>query len=182
MMKPAVFMDRDGTIIEHVHYLREPDRVMLLPGAARAMRLMSEKGYLLFVVSNQSGVGRGLITESEFSAVHQVFADKLHAEGVVIAEFCYCFHRPEDECNCRKPKIGNLPRAFGQTPLDWARSFTVGDNDCDLRLADSLGGHAYLVLTGGGEATLKQLELEGRAGLYPSFPDLLAVAQHLPVY
>ena len=112
-MKPvAVFLDRDGTIIEDAHYITDPDKVVLLPNAIEGLRLMSKKGYLLYIISNQSGVGQGIISEDDFLSVHQRVCELLQKESVPINEFLFCFHHPEDGCHCRKPQTGLVPRRF----------------------------------------------------------------------
>jgi histidinol-phosphate phosphatase family protein len=178
--RPAVFLDRDGTIIEDAHYVRDPEKVILLPGAAAALRTMRDKGYLLFVISNQSGVGRGIISDSQFEAVHRRFCELLAAEGVEINQFLYCFHRPEDDCGCRKPRAGLIPREFDGVPLAWDRSFTVGDKDCDLFLARPIGAKSYLVLSGKGAATWNELKDSKQASEFKVFETLGQVAADLP--
>jgi D-glycero-D-manno-heptose 1,7-bisphosphate phosphatase len=178
----AVFLDRDGTIIEDLHYPREPEKVSLTPNASEGLRLMNSKGYLLFVVSNQSGVGRGIIKDNEFKAVHEKTCELLKAQNVEIAEFAYCFHLPEDHCSCRKPKPGLVLPQFQGHPIDFARSFVVGDKECDLELADNIRASGNLVLTGKGAGTRERLRQLGLENKYRVFPDLLAVAESLPVH
>lgn len=176
----AVFLDRDGTIIEHVHYINDPKKVKLCENAARGLKALQEKGYLLFVVSNQSGVARGLITEQQFQAVHRKFCDLLEADQITIADFGYCFHHPQDECDCRKPKTALIPeKHLGQT-LDLKKSFVIGDNESDLLLAKNFGGTAYLILTGDGTKTLEQLKAKGEAGKYAIGKDLYSIALEIP--
>ncbi len=180
MRRAVVFLDRDGTIIEDVDYIREHEKVALLPNAAEGLKLMSEKGYLLFVVSNQSGIGRGLIKRDELDAVHSRFIALLSEKGVAIAGHGYCYHRPEEDCGCRKPKDGLIPRQLAGADVDFKASFTVGDKDTDLLLADSIGAAGFLVLTGKGTRTRTEMEpaVLKRFGVRP---DLLAVARDLPV-
>lgn len=178
--RAAVFLDRDGTIIEDRHYMNDPAQVTLIPGAAEALRTMAAKGYLLFVVSNQSGLSRGRISDDQFLAVHNRFCELLQAENCPIAEFAYCFHHPDDRCNCRKPAPGLVPRAFAGNHLDWMSSFTVGDKSCDVELAASIGGNGYLVLTGKGADTWKQLQHGSPVLGFRVLPDLGAVARDLP--
>ena len=178
--QPAVFLDRDGTIIEDLHYPREADRVRLCVNAIPGLKLFQEKGYLLFVISNQSGVGRGIIQDHEFKAVHERCYALLQAENIQVAEFEYCFHLPADECKCRKPEIGLIPKSFGGVPLDWAKSFTVGDKACDLELGINIGATPYLVLTGKGEKSQETLAASGKLTSYRIAADLLAVAESIP--
>lgn len=169
--RPAVFLDRDGTICVERDYPREPDRVALLPGAAEALRLLRAKGFLLFVVSNQSGVARGIIRPEEFEAVHRRVLALLDAAGAPVDGFGYCLHGPGDGCACRKPKTGLIPEAIAGHPVDRQGSYSVGDKACDLELGDALGARGCLVLTGHGVST--QAEVGER---YPVYPDLLAMA------
>lgn len=177
--KPAVFLDRDGTIIEDLHYPREADKVRLCSNAIAGMKRLQEKGFLLFVVSNQSGVGRGIIKDHEFKAVHDRTCELLKAEGVEIAEFEYCFHKPSDECRCRKPEIGLIPKMWNGTPLDWTKSYTVGDKLCDLELGENIGASPFLVLTGKGKASFEELKAEGKIDRYQVVADLLEFSKHV---
>lgn len=174
----AIFLDRDGTIIEDAHYVRETKDVVLLPNTGAGLRLMREKGYKLFVVSNQSGVGRGIISDDQFSAVHKKVGDLLKAEGIEIDEYEYCFHRPEDECSCRKPKTGLIPKSFQGEEIDRKASYVIGDSPCDVELGQNAGMMGVLVLTGKGQATLAKLTAESKAP--QCYPDILAFANSLP--
>ncbi len=178
--KAAVYMDRDGTIIEEQAYPKEPNLVRLLPNTGRALRTMEEKGYLLFVVSNQSGVGRGIITDEQFKAVHNRCCELLQQEKIHIAEFAYCFHRPDENCGCRKPMTGLVAKTFNGNKIDWSRSFMVGDKRSDLELADKMGAPGYLVLTGYGPDTAEELRANGSDRKYVICDDLLSVAEKIP--
>lgn len=157
----AIFLDRDGTIVEDMHYPKDPDQIRLLPEAIEGLKLMQQKGYTLFVVSNQSGVGRGIIRDSEFKAVHDKICALLKENEVEIEEFSYCFHHPDDRCKCRKPETGLIPREVAGSPVDFSESFVVGDKECDVRLGKNLGvKESFLVLTGKGEAESKKLKDE----------------------
>jgi D-glycero-D-manno-heptose 1,7-bisphosphate phosphatase len=173
----AVFLDRDGTIIEDAHYVRDPKDVVLVPQAVDGLKLLREKGYRLFVVSNQSGVGRGIISDEQFTAVHQKVCELLKAEGIEIDEYGYCFHRPEDECQCRKPQTGLIPKAFSGEKIDSELSFVVGDKDCDVELGEAAGMTGVLVLTGKGQETLKQMSQENKSPR--TFSNLLEFASSL---
>ncbi len=177
--QPAVFLDRDGTIIEDLHYPREPEKVRLCRNAIEGMKSVQSKGYLLFVVSNQSGVGRGIIKDHEFKAVHDKTCELLKAEGIEIAEFEYCFHKPSDECSCRKPEIGLIPKVWDGKGLDWAKSYTVGDKLCDLELGENIGASPYLVLTGKGQASFEELKAEGKIDRYKVVADLLEFSKQI---
>jgi histidinol-phosphate phosphatase family protein len=135
----AVLVDRDGTVIEDVGYPREPERVALLPGAAEALRAFAAAGLKVVVVSNQSGIGRGLITRAEAAAVHERFVELLADEGVELAGAYYCPHAPDDGCDCRKPAPGLLLRAADELGLDLGRSVMVGDKEADVEAGRRAG-------------------------------------------
>ena len=173
----AVFIDRDGTLVEERHYLRSPAEVVLVPGAAEALRRLRRAGFLLFVVSNQSGLGRGIIAPGEHDAVHRRFLELLASEGAEPDDVRYCPHAPEAQCPCRKPSTGMLPGDWQGEAVDWRRSVVIGDKPGDLELADNAKAGGYLVLSGHGRASLEAApEL---AGKYPVYPTILEVAKAL---
>jgi histidinol-phosphate phosphatase family protein len=143
--RPAVFLDRDGTLIEDTGYPRDPALVRLLPGAAHALRLLGEAGFLLVVVSNQSGVGRGLITPVEAAAVHARFVECLLGEGVRLSGAYYCPHTPGEGCPCRKPAPGLLLHAAAEHGIDLPNSFLVGDRPSDAEAAVRAGCRPVLL-------------------------------------
>lgn len=175
----AVFLDRDGTIIEDTHYPNDPKAVVPIPGAFEGLRELAGKGYLLFVVSNQSGVGRGVILDHQFQAVHARVCELLKENGVEIAEFSYCFHKPEDDCQCRKPRTGLIPKDFQGRSFDLAHSYVVGDRDIDLELGENIGAHSALVLSGKGQKTFDALSLTGSLE-HPAFASLADFAKTVP--
>ena len=148
---PAVFLDRDGTLIEDVGYPRDPAAVRLLDGAAPALAELAAAGFRLVVVSNQSGVGRGLIAPDEAERVHERFTAELASRGVALDGARYCPHAPEDGCDCRKPAPGLLLAAAAELGLDLSRSFAVGDRDRDVE-AGRRAGCTTVLLGGGGSA------------------------------
>lgn len=131
-MRGAVFLDRDGTIIEDGHYLADPDRVCLLPGAIAALQAFRACGLLLVVVSNQSGVPRGLITSDQHAAVDARVRSLLESHGVPLDGAYYCTHLPGDGCACRKPRPGMLLQAAHDLEVDCARSLMIGDKPSDI--------------------------------------------------
>jgi D-glycero-D-manno-heptose 1,7-bisphosphate phosphatase len=180
LVQAAIFVDRDGTIIEDLNYPKDPKKVTLISNAAEGLRLMKEKGYLIFVVSNQSGVGRGLITDVEFSQVHEKVCLLLQESRVEIDGFSYCFHHPQDKCLCRKPGIELIPKTFNHQPLSWEESFTVGDKISDVDLADNLKATGCLILTGKGQESLTDLKTKVGYNRVQVFTDLLAMARWIP--
>lgn len=166
-MKPIVILDRDGTLIEDRHYIRQAEDVVFFPGAFEALRTIQAKGYPLYLVSNQSGIGRGIISDTAFAQVHRRFNDLLKEQEIVFEEIAYCFHAPEENCPCRKPRTGLAPRSFRGEPIDWKRSFVVGDHEPDLGLGKALGAQTCLLLTGKG-STVKQNGIPGGVQVFES--------------
>lgn len=148
----AAFLDRDGTLIVEKHYLADPAGVELIAGAGAALRELRDAGYALIVVTNQSGLARGLIRPEEYAAVERRVAELLAAEGVTLDGVYHCPHHPEitGPCECRKPGLGLYRRAAAEHGVDLATSFYVGDRESDVLPALALGGTGYLVQTGYG--------------------------------
>jgi D-glycero-D-manno-heptose 1,7-bisphosphate phosphatase len=153
----AVFLDRDGTLIEEVGYLDRPTRVTLYPWAADAIRALNLAGLRLVLVTNQSGVARGFFTEATVDQVHRHIADRLALRGAHIDAYYYCPHHPDGSvprytraCDCRKPGRGLVDRAARELGVDPRRSFTVGDRWLDVALARTIGARGVLVRTGYG--------------------------------
>ena len=152
----AVFLDRDGTLNEEVGYLRRIEDLRLLPGAPEAVRLLNEAGFKVVVVTNQSGVARGLFTEAFVAEVHRAMSEILGCRGARIDRFYYCPHHPEgmgpyrQTCRCRKPEPGMLLRAAADLDLDLGRSYLVGDTPKDLEAARRAAVKGILVRTGYG--------------------------------
>ncbi len=160
--RPAVFLDRDGTINEQMGYVNHLDRFVLLPGVGAAIRRLNEAGLPVVVVSNQSGVARGYFPEELVGRVNRKMIDELAAEGARLDGIYYCPHHPRAEspdyridCDCRKPRPGLILRASEELGLDPARSFVVGDRISDIEAARRVGARAVLVLTGYGRGDLE---------------------------
>ena len=158
-MTPAVFLDRDGVIIEEVNYLSEVGQVRLLPGAAAAIARLNRRGLPVVVVTNQAGVARGKFPEERVEEVHAYLDLLLARGGARVDRYYYCPHHPEGElpayrtvCGCRKPRPGMLRQAAAELGLDLARSFLVGDKACDLEAGARAGCRTLLVRTGYGAA------------------------------
>lgn len=138
-LKRALFLDRDGTIIADRGYMRDPAQVELLPGAAEALRSLAADGWILVVISNQSGVGRGLIGVAEMDAVQDRFLAVMRGAGVAIDASYLCTHHPDENCTCRKPStlfIEEAARAYG---LDLGRSWMIGDRESDILCGRNAG-------------------------------------------
>ena len=150
-MKKAVFMDRDGVIIEQVAYLSSPEQVALIPGAAEALKLVHANGDAAVVISNQSGVGRGYFTVAAVEAAHARIQELLAPYGEKVDAFYYCPHAPEEHCTCRKPQPEMILRAAKELDLDVASSLMLGDRMSDLECGVNAGcAQSVLVRTGYG--------------------------------
>jgi histidinol-phosphate phosphatase family protein len=150
----AAFLDRDGTVIYERGDLGHPDGVELIPGSADAIRRLKEAGFLIVIVTNQSGIARGLFTEDDFRAVQGRMIEMLAAEGVTLDRVYFCPHHPDvgGPCDCRKPGQGMYRRAEKELGIDLSRSLYVGDRWRDVGVTEDVGGRAYLVATGAGGA------------------------------
>ncbi len=149
-LRPAVFLDRDGTLIEDRHYLSDPEGVVLLPGAGEAVARLNRAGLLLLLVTNQSGIGRGYFTEEAFAAVQARLAERLADRGARLDAVYHCPHAPDVDppCDCRKPSTGLFVRAAREHGVDLRRSFLIGDRSRDVEPARELGATGILVRTG----------------------------------
>jgi len=151
--RAAVFLDRDGTLIEEVGHLGEPERVVVLPGVPKALRRLADEGFALVVVSNQAGIARGLFTEEAVRAVSARAAELLAGEGAPELDGWYfCPHHPDftGACDCRKPAPGMLRRAAEEHGLELTASWMVGDHPIDAGAARAAGARPILVRTGHG--------------------------------
>jgi D-glycero-D-manno-heptose 1,7-bisphosphate phosphatase len=155
--RPAVFLDRDGTLIEEVNYLAHPDQVRLFAGAADAVRTLNARGVPVVVVTNQAGVARGYFPEARIAEVHARLDELLAAAGARVDGYYACPHHPDaaDEryrvaCGCRKPSPGLLRRAETELRLDLSRSCMIGDKESDLEAGARAGCRPILVRTGYG--------------------------------
>ena len=156
MSKRAVFLDRDGTIVDDPGFLHEPDKVKLLPGAAEAIRRLNDAGYRVIVVSNQSGIARGLYSVRDYEMVQERLGALLTAHGARIDAAYFCPHHPQfpgpggASCECRKPGLKLFQEAQAAFDIDFSRSWWIGDRLSDVQPALLVGGNAILVATGEG--------------------------------
>jgi len=151
----AVFLDKDGTLVEDVPYNVDPGRVRLMPGAAEGLQLLAAAGFRLFVISNQSGVARGYFAEEALAGVERRLREFLAGEGVALAGFAWCPHHPQGSvpayaiaCDCRKPSPGLVVRAAREHGLDLARSWFVGDILDDVEAGRRAGCRTVLIDNG----------------------------------
>jgi histidinol-phosphate phosphatase family protein len=142
-----VFLDRDGTLIDDLHYLADPARVRLIDGAADALRRLQTSGYAVVLVTNQSGIARGLVTRAQYDAVQQRLEALLSAAGTSLDGVYMCPHHPDvsGPCECRKPGPGLFLQAAADLELDLSRSVLIGDRWRDIAAATQLGARGMLV-------------------------------------
>ena len=177
MSRPAVFLDRDGTLVEELPYLHDPERLALMPGAAAALSALARAGFALVLVTNQAGVARGLYGEDAVERVHRRLGELLAAGGVALDGVYYCPHHPDGRvaayaraCRCRKPAPGMLEAAAGDLGLDLTASYLVGNDPVDVGAARAAGAAPVFVTTG---------QAAGRPppSSVPALPSLAAAAR-----
>jgi D-glycero-D-manno-heptose 1,7-bisphosphate phosphatase len=157
MSRPAVFLDRDGTLLEEAGYLDRLERLIFFPYTIDAVRLLNRAGLAVVVVTNQAGIARGIFKESFVAEAHGHITERFAAGGARVDGFYYCPHHPEavvpefrQTCDCRKPGPGMLTRAAADLDLALGRSFVVGDRWHDLEAGQRVGARTLLVRTGYG--------------------------------
>jgi D-glycero-D-manno-heptose 1,7-bisphosphate phosphatase len=158
-VRPAIFLDRDGTMIEDAGYLTRAEDIAFYPWTVDAIRALNRAGFTIVVVTNQSAIARGLLTEAGLAEIHERLDERLQAGGARVAAYYYCPHHPDGpvaayatKCDCRKPACGLVDRAVRDLDLDPARSFVVGDKWVDVGLARGVGAISVMVRTGYGAA------------------------------
>jgi D-glycero-D-manno-heptose 1,7-bisphosphate phosphatase len=165
-LRPAVFLDRDGTICEEMGYLNHVSRLHIFPFAGKAIARLNQAGLPVIVVTNQSGISRGIFPESLVTQIHARISQELSAAGARVDGYYYCTHTQQEDCGCRKPLPGLLEQAAREHSLRLDRSFVVGDRYADVELAHGVGGRGVLVLTGYGRG-----EYEWHQQKWPRQPD-----------
>jgi D-glycero-D-manno-heptose 1,7-bisphosphate phosphatase len=171
MSRPAVFLDRDGTLVEEAGYLDRLERLVFFPYSVDAVRLLNRANLAVVIVTNQAGIARGIFKDSFVAEAHRHIASRLSAGGARVDGFYYCPHHPEavieeyrKSCDCRKPQPGLLKRAASDLDLALDRSFVVGDRWHDLEAGERVGARGVLVRTGYG----KTEEASPHANVKPS--------------
>jgi D-glycero-D-manno-heptose 1,7-bisphosphate phosphatase len=170
--RPGIFLDRDGTIIVESNYLGDPKGAILEKDAVKGLVAMAAMGYPLIVVSNQSGIARGLFTDEHARAVNARVDALLLAQGVEILAWYFCPHDSQSSCDCRKPRPGMLIKAAREHDLDLGPSFIIGDKYSDLEAGAAVQVRGVLVRTGYGD---RQAEIARKAG-YTVCDDLIGAA------
>jgi D-glycero-D-manno-heptose 1,7-bisphosphate phosphatase len=176
LKKPAIFLDRDGTLTEEAGYINHPMRLRLIRGAAEAVRSCNDSGLLVVVVTNQAGVARGYFKEELIAVVHDKLRGMLAKEGAHLDAIYYCPHHPsvgppeyQVACNCRKPRPGMIEAACRDLPIDLERSYMVGDRISDSKFGHKLGLRTVMVMTGYGRG-----EYEFQRRTWTDSPDHIA--------
>ncbi len=183
MSRPAVLIDRDGTVNVNVHHLHRIEDLQLIPGAGEAIAKLNTAGYPVIVITNQSAVARGLLSERHLAKIHDTLQHLLSAFNAHIDGIYYCPHHPDEGegvyrtlCTCRKPAPGLLLQAAAEHDLDLTRSIMIGDNLSDLQAGWAAGCQSALVQTGYGEHTWANADRETQARVVYAGRDLADVA------
>ncbi len=186
MSRPAVFMDRDGTISEEVGYVNHLSRYRLLPRSLEAIRLINEAGLMAIVTTNQSGVARGYFSQDLVEAVHAHLLSLAAGAGARLDAIYYCPHHPAEgsppwraACDCRKPKPGMILRAAREHGIDLERSYVVGDSVVDIEAGAAAGVRGVLVLTGYGRGLLEHQKERFRTPPAHTADDLLEAVRFI---
>jgi D-glycero-D-manno-heptose 1,7-bisphosphate phosphatase len=156
-LKPAMFLDRDGVVIEDTNYVRSIDKVRLIPGSAEAIAALNRAGWTVAIATNQAGIARGLFSFETVNEIHEHLVELLRVYGAHVDGFYFCPHHPAGEvkeyrceCECRKPKPGMLLKAANELGIDLTRSWMIGDRISDLEAGSAVGCKTVLVRTGYG--------------------------------
>lgn len=147
-MIKAIFLDRDGTIVEDVGYVYKIEDFNLIPNATKGLKLL--KNYMLFIITNQSGIGRGYYKLKDFIEYNKNVLKELKKHNIKIGKTYYCPHKPEENCECRKPNTKLIKDAEKKFKIDLKKSFVIGDKKADIELGKNVGCKTILVLTGNG--------------------------------
>jgi len=173
MLKKAVFLDRDGTINEDSGYLSKPEQFIFLPQALEALAILRDCGFLLVLITNQSGIARGYFTVEDLELVHGHMCGLLQEKEIELAGIYYCPHHPQkglseyvQQCNCRKPGSALLQQAADELKIDLSSSYMIGDKASDLGAGWQAGCESILVLTGEGKKTFLQKDKWEKQPLY----------------
>ena len=152
----AVFNDRDGTITEDIGYVHKIEDFKFIKNAVKGLKLL--KDYKLFIVTNQSGIGRGHYTLKDFNNFNNHLINELNKNNIKIQKTYYCPHKQEENCSCRKPKIRFLKEAEEEYGIDLKKSYVIGDKKVDVELGRNANCSSILVLTGDGKKTRKEVK------------------------
>jgi D-glycero-D-manno-heptose 1,7-bisphosphate phosphatase len=171
-----VFLDRDGTLVHDAGYVHRVEDYRLLPGVVEALQTLRDAGFRFAIVTNQSGIGRGLYTADDFARFQEHLFDDLAARGITIEATYVCPHLPDADCTCRKPSPASIFDARDRFGIDVGASWVIGDHAVDVRLAANAGCSGVLLLTGHGVEEQAKL---GDTPVAAVVADLRAAAEHI---
>jgi heptosyltransferase-2 len=154
----AVFVDRDGTLIHDKNFISKVEDVEFIPGSIKAVKIFKDLDHKVVIVSNQSGIGRGILTKEIVDEVNEFILSQLRKEGLDVDGIYYCPHSPDDNCNCRKPNLEMVNRASSKLNLSLKNSWAIGDKLSDVMLGKNMGGKGGLVLTGYGKKEIEKIK------------------------
>lgn len=165
LMNKAVFLDRDGTINKEKNYLYKIEDFEFLPGVIKGLKSLQDAGFLLIVVTNQSGIARGMYTEKDFQKLNDWMIATLKEKGVVITQTYYCPHLPDAknktyrvDCGCRKPKLGMFSQAVADFDIDYGQSFAIGDKLRDCAVCETTACRGFLIGQNESEETIEKVK------------------------
>lgn len=159
-MNRAIFLDRDGTLITDEGYLNDWRKVKFYRSAISALKIFQRRGFRLIIVTNQSGVARGLVKKKQLFLIHQYIRRFLRKKGIKISAIYFCPHLPDEKCLCRKPNRFLYEKARKRFQLDFRQSYVIGDKVSDIQAGKNIGAKTILVLTGLGRREKKILKKE----------------------
>ncbi|MCX7770011.1 MAG: HAD family hydrolase [Proteobacteria bacterium] len=172
-MKKYVFLDRDGTVCVEKEYLDDYKKMEFIDGVEKALKMIKQKGYLVIIITNQSGVARGKFSIEEAENQKRYFIDYFLKKGIKIDGYYYCPHHPEGiikefaiDCDCRKPKAGLIYKAISDNNIDLSNSYVVGDKKIDIELALNIGAKPVLVRTGYGIEEEKKVLVKDKIQIF----------------
>jgi len=158
-MSRAIFLDRDGTINEDVGFIWSAEKLVFIPGSIEALRML-QKDYQLFIITNQSGIGKGIFSEEDFLKFNNYFINLLKTYDIHIRQVYYCPHTKEDRCKCYKPSPYFMFKAEEDYGVDLRESWVIGDHPHDVEMAHRAGAHSVYLLTGHGAKHRKEISVE----------------------
>jgi D-glycero-D-manno-heptose 1,7-bisphosphate phosphatase len=181
MSNPALFLDRDGVLINYIPYLSHPDQVTIPDGGGEALRKWQDQGFLLIIISNQSGISRGYFSVEDMQSIHDKIQSEYAKFGVNFTEVFVCPHQPSECCICRKPSPFMILHAAKKYDIDLQKSFFIGDADSDLECASRAGCNPILLLTGRGEETLQKISNNQKSiSIYSNLLESLQILNNSP--
>ena len=143
----TIFLDRDGTLNYDAGYIKSPEELILFPDVVEAMARLKQSGTRVVLITNQSGIARGFLSEDDLHLIHRKLERDLAQQGGALDGIFFCSHHPDDACQCRKPKPGLIQQATQEFDINLSRSYYVGDKAIDMQLANTVGAKAVLVMT-----------------------------------